>query len=258
MINNIIVFIYNNNEKIEITDLLTEISFQASLTKPYQEVNMTIPYGVFSNSIPSYYIDVGSKVEIYDIKSSCVFRGSVEKSSINAKNETLNIVAYDYIFILQKSKVVYNFENISAYDAIFKIFNDLQIPYSTNNGGFDGILGGKDSVDGKVIINHLIKNKTAYDAIMMIATECYQKYGIVYYVYMDANSNVNLTPCDRYWSNTTIRACSNHDTLNGNLTDCTYTRDSSDVITRVAVYDSKGQAVSVEKGSTVKDEGGDE
>lgn len=259
MLNNVMVFIYNNDEQIEITDLLTELNFQCSLTKPYQEVTMIIPFGVFSKSIPSYYIDNGAKVEIYDLKSSCVFRGTVNKSTINAKNETLNIIAYDYIFNLLKSKVVYNFDNVSAYDAICKIFNDLNIPYSTNNGGFDGILGGKDSSDGKVIIKHLIKNKSAYDAIMMIATECYQKYGIVYYVYMDVSGNCNVTPADRYTANTTIKACKNHDTLDGNLIDCTYTRDSSEVITRVAVYDSKGNAVSVKKGKeNISEDDGDE
>lgn len=259
MLNNIMVFIYNNDGQMEITDLLSEISFQCSLSKPYQEVNMTIPFGVFSKSIPSYYIDVGSKVEIYDLKSSCIFRGMVDKSTINVKNETLNIIAYDFIVNLQRSKVVYNFNGISAYDAICKIFNDLGIPYSTNNGGFDGILGGQDSEDGKVIIKHLIKNKSAYDACMMIATECYQKYGNVYYMYMDANGNVNLTPCDRYTANTTIKVCSSPDKVDGNLVDCTYTRDSTNVITRVVVYDSKGNPVSLKgDNTTTDDEGGDD
>ena len=248
MLNNVMVFAINGSEQLDISDLLIELTFNASLEKPQQEVTMVLPYGVFSTSIPNYYIDVGTKIEIYDLKSTCVFRGVVNKSTISAKDETLKIVAYDYILNLQKSKVVEKFENMAAFDCIRKIFDELNIPYSDHNEVFEGILGGKDSEDGKVVINHLIKNKSAYDACMMIATECHQKYGNYYYMYMDVAGNVNLTQNDRYWSNSTIKVNSDKTNINGNLIDCTYTRDATDVITRVKCYNSQGEEVSVEKG----------
>ena len=247
MLNNVMVFAINGDEQIDISDILIELTFSAGLEKPQQEVTMELPYAVFSNSIPNYYIDVGTKIEIYDLKSTCVFRGTVNKSTISAKDQTLKIIAYDYILNLQKSKVVYKFENMSAFDCIKKIFDDLNIPYCDHNEVFEGILGGKDSEDGKIVINHLIKNKTAYDACMMIATECYQKYGNYYYMYMDVSGNVNLTPVDRYYSNSTIKVCSDKTNADGNLIDCTYTRDATDVVTRVKCYNSQGEEVSLEK-----------
>ena len=66
-------------------------------------------------------------------------------------------------------------------------------------------------------------------------------------MYMDVSGNANLTPVDRYYSNSTIKVCSYKTNVNGNLIDCTYTRDATDVVTRVKCYNSQGEEVSLEK-----------
>ena len=53
--------------------------------------------------------------------------------------ENITITCYDFIRNLTKSKVCYNFSEMSAFDAVCKIFNDLKIPYSE-----DGIFDGKN------------------------------------------------------------------------------------------------------------------
>jgi uncharacterized protein YdeI (BOF family) len=148
---------------------------------------------------------------------------------------------------------VYNFSAISAFDAVSKIFKDLEIPCSE-----DGIFDGKSGSDSQVQINHLIKNKSAYDACMMIATELHRTSGTYSYMFMDVGGNVNLMPCDRYWSRQTIEAPTSPtlDNPDGDLISMTYKKDASNLVTKVAVYDSKGEPVDIEAG--IPNEDGDE
>jgi hypothetical protein len=144
---------------------------------------------------------------------------------------------------------------MSAYDAICTIFKDLEISYSE-----DGILDGKNGKSSEIQINHLVKNKSGYDACMMIATELHRNTGVFYYMFMDVGGNVNLMPCDYYWSRQTIQAPTSPtlDNPDGNLISMTYKKDASNLITKVAVYDSKGNPVDIEAGipNEDTDEGG--
>lgn len=235
----------------DITDLLISLKFKCSLDKPCQEVTFEIPYGMYSDSFPSLFIKTGCKFEMYE-EDRCIFRGKVETTFISSDEEKETVTCYDYIRVLMKSKVCYNFKNISAFDAVCQIFNDLEIPYSTG-----GILGGEDeNAQGKLVqINHLIKNKSAYDACMMIATELHTQFGSWFYIFMDVSGNVNLMICDKYWSRQTIQPCSDSSLQNpdGNMISFEYKEDASDVITRVLLYSSKGGKVDVNTGESDDD-----
>lgn len=246
------VYSYDDNGNYtDITDLIIELKYGCSLDKISQELNITMAYGVYSTAFPSFYIGTGQKVEVYSDKR-CIFKGKVETSNIQADKETLRLVCYDYIRNLIKSKVVENFNNISAFDAVCQIFNKLEIPYSV-----DGILGGKDGEGSKITINHLIKNKSAYDACMMIATEVYRNFGTFYYMFMDVAGNVNLMACDKYWSKQIIKPCSSPSLPNpdGNIISFSYKEDASDIVTRVELFDSKGNPVDIETGVAAEKEG---
>lgn len=240
----------DNGNYTDITDLITELKYACSLDKISQELNITMAYGIYSTSFPSFYIGTGQKIEVYKNKQ-CIFKGKVETSTIQAEKESLRLVCYDYIRNLTKSKIVDNFSNVSAFDAVCKIFNDLEIPYSK-----DGILGGTSGEGSKITINHLIKNKSAYDACMMIATEVYRSFGTSYYMFMDIAGNVNLMACDKYWSSQTIMPCSNPNLSNpdGNIISFSYKEDASDIITRVQLFDSKGNPVDIETGKSNESE----
>ncbi len=242
------VYIYNldNGTYKNVKDLISTINYSCSLDNIAQCIKMTLTYGIYATSIPGFYFRTGEKVEIYS-GSRCIFRGKIEISTIQAEKETLSLVCYDYILNLKKSKVVYNFSNISAFDAVCRIFNDLQIPYSV-----DGILGGPDGEGSKIQIDHLIKNKSAYDACMMIATEVHRNFGTYYYIYMDVAGNVGLMPCDRYWSKQTIKPCSDQSLKNpnGTMLSLSYKENASDIVTQVRLYDSKGNEVDLETGES--------
>jgi hypothetical protein len=71
-------------------------------------------------------------------------------------------------------------------------------------------------------------------------------------MFMDVAGNINIMPCDYYWSRQTIKACSTPNLSNpdGTLITMNYKKDASDIVTKVAVYDSKGNAVPIEAGIT--------
>ena len=247
------VYVYADDGSYkDIADLIISIKYACSLDKVAQEVNINMAYGVYSTAFPSFYIKTGSKIEIYK-GDRCFFRGKIESNTISANNETSNIVAYDYIRNLTKSTICKNFDNVSAFDAVCEIFNDLEIPYSVN-----GILGGPKGEGSEILISHLIRNKNAYDACMMIATEVHRQKGTYYYMYMDVAGNVGLMPCDRYWSRQTIKPCSSPSLANpdGNIISFSYKEDASDIVTQVRLYDSKGNAVDIETGESAESEDG--
>lgn len=246
------VYIYNldNGTYKNVKDLVSSISYSCSLDNIAQCVKITLAYGVYSSAIPSLYFRTGEKVEVYS-GARCIFRGKIETSVLQADKETLNLVCYDYIRNLKKSKILEDFSNISAYDAVCKLFNKLEIPYSV-----DGILGGPEGEGADIQIDHFIKNKSAYDACMMIATEVYRNFGTFYYIYMDVAGNVGLMPCDRYWSQQTIKPCSSPNLKNpdGNIISFSYKEDASDIVTRVELYDSKGNPIDIETGESAESE----
>jgi 3D (Asp-Asp-Asp) domain-containing protein len=69
---------------------------------------------------------------------------------------------------------------------------------------------------------------------------------------MDVAGNINLMACDRYWSKQIIKPCSDPSLPNpdGTILSFTYKQDASDIITRVKIYDSKGNAVDLETGQS--------
>jgi hypothetical protein len=258
---NMNVYIYNSDGSYKnVTDLISSMKYSCGIDKVSQQLNLKMAYGVYNTALPSFFFDTGQKIEVY-INDSCYYRGKIETVEMSVDKETLTLDCYDYIRNLTKSKVCYNFTNISAYDAISTIFKDLNIPYSEG-----GIFGGKgaNAIGSNLQINHLIRNKSAYDACMMIATEVHRNTGIFYYMFMDVGGNVNLMPCDTYWSRQTIKACSTPNLPNpdGIMINMNYKKDASDIITKVAVYDSKGNPVDIAVGASTSDSdeesGGDE
>ena len=250
-------YVYNFDGRYKkITELLISLKYKCSIDKPAQEVTFQIPYGVYSDAFPSFNFATGQKFEMYE-GDRCIFRGKIETVSYSFDKETMTCIVYDYIRTLTKCKITRNFENISAHDAICDIFNELEIPYTTK-----GILGGdNDDDEGKKInINHIIKNKSAYDACMMIATEVHRQTGTYFYMYMDVSGNVGLMPCDRYWSKQTIKPCSSPSLKNpdGNIISFSYKEDASNIINRVLLYTSDGRKVDLNTGEeeAEKDESG--
>lgn len=245
------VYVYEGDGTYKnIKDLIIDIKYSCSLDKVAQEINITLAYGVYSTAIPSFYISTGKRIEVYK-GSRCFFKGKIETTTIQADKETESIVAYDYIRNLTKSYISKNFDGMSAYEAVKYIFDEMEVPYSIN-----GILGGPNGEGANININHLVRNKSAYDACMMIATEVYRNLGTYYYMYMDVSGNVALMPCDRYWSKQTIKPCSSPNLPNpdGNIISLSYKEDASNIVTRVKLYDSNGNEVDFKTGESKESE----
>ena len=242
------LYVYEENgDYRNFTDLEISLKYKCSLDKPCQELTFVIPYSCFTDAFPSFYLPTGRKVELYGDNNICRFRGKIETTSFTANEEKMTCVCYDYIRNLMKSKITYNFKNITAYSAVKTIFDDLQVPYNDS-----GIFGGENGEGGEILINHLRKNKSAYDACMMIATELHRQLGTYYYMYMTPQGVINIMPCDEYWSRQTIKPCSSSSLRNpdGNLIAFSYKEDASNIVNRILLYDSKGNKIDFNTGET--------
>ena len=80
-------------------------------------------------------------------------------------------------------------------------------------------------------------------------------------MFMDVAGNVNLMACDKYWSKQVIKPCSDPSLTNpdGTLISLNYKNDMSNMITRIKLFDSKGNPVDIETGESDSDdeEGGE-
>lgn len=228
----------------EITYLISSMKYSCGLDKVSQQLDITLAYGIYNEALPSFFLNTGQKIEVF-IYQNLYFRGKIETVNLSVDKETLSITCFDYIRNLTKSKVTYNFSEISAFDAVKKIFTDLDLPYSDS-----GIFGGANGEGSKIMINHLINNKSAYDACMMIATELHRNTSNYYYMFMTTNGDINIMTCDKYWSKQIIKPCTTSSLTypDGNMISMTYKQDVSNLITKVSVFDSKGNPIDLTTG----------
>ena len=244
------VYVYEFDGKYkDITDLIISMSYTCSIDKPCQQLDIKLVYGIYSDALPTFFIDNQQKIEVY-YDNACIFRGKVEQTNFDT-DEVESIIAFDYIYLLTKNQITKDMNEKSAYQAVCEILDELELPYSTG-----GIFGGPDGEGSKLKLSHFVNKQTAYNVIMMIATEMHRNYGTFYYVYMDVSGNINIMDCDKYWAKKTIMACSDSSMQNpdGNLINMEYEKNSSNVITRVACFDNKGQPINIATGESAEED----
>jgi len=121
-----IQLIKNNGYRVyeDISPIVQKFSWDSSLS-----LTSVIEFSIIWNDtkyIPVNPVEIGDLIIIYKDNKE-VNRGIVVKEKKSGRNVT-DYVAYDYAWYLGKSKSVYQFNKVSASQAITKIINDFGIP----------------------------------------------------------------------------------------------------------------------------------
>lgn len=114
----------DGSKAYDITPLINQLSWDSNLT-----LLSVIEFGIISTDaryVPKNPVEIGDLVIIYNEKIE-VNRGIVVKESKSGRNP-IEYVAYDYGWYLGKSNSVYQFNGVSAKQAITKILSDFGIP----------------------------------------------------------------------------------------------------------------------------------
>lgn len=140
-----------------------------------------------------------------------LFRGIIERK-VNSSQATLEVVAYDSLYYLTRSRDTYNFKNKSLSDVVRQLCKDFSIP-----------VGTIANVDTKM--TRIFEGQTLFDMILTYINLTFKKTGVRYTIY-DKQGKICLAKVvDRSVKWVVEEGV--------NLTNYRYTRTIADTATRV-------------------------
>lgn len=219
--------LYDNKIKTNITPLLKSVSISGSKTEVARTLECTTAYSIFDLNHDHTQAGTGTKVWcILDGKE--IFRGVIFTRELNSSEE-LNFTAYDYLIYLNKSKVTYNFKNITPEDGTKKICSEL------------GISAGNIAVTG-IKSNRLIAQKTGYEAIMELYTQASKQNKKQYIPVMDS-LKLSVIEKGKTVSDNILK-------IGSNIIGTSYKDTLDNMINKVKIYDDKNNYIGEVKNDT--------
>jgi hypothetical protein len=223
----------------DITNAIKSISSTGDKAQAARKLDIILAYPIWDRNQPRAQVDPGTKIWML-LDGKEIFRGVAWNREINSESEALAFPAYDYLIYLTKSKVTYNFANITPEDATRKICGEL------------GVETGDIASTG-IKVNRLIAQKTGYEAIMEMYTQASKVNGKQYIPVMDG-IKLSVIEKGNIVADYTLR--SRFDGKGNNMLSTSY-RDTMDgMINKVKIYDDKNNYVGeVSNDSQINDYG---
>lgn len=154
-------------EMINITPMVGEISWESHIDQLGQQLSFSFAYGD-TRYIPQNPCQLGDLIVLKREKE--IFRGVIV-SNQRSERQPIQYTAMDFAFYLNKSEGVYQFNGISATQAITVILEDYNFPMgeiASMATPINGIF--KDKVISEIILDilNIVKDKTGFDYRMEI------------------------------------------------------------------------------------------
>ncbi|WP_072060629.1 XkdQ/YqbQ family protein [Clostridium novyi] len=228
------VFKSYDNKTSEITDLLKSISLSNSLTSVSRQLSCSIYYSITDrkNNILLGKMQIGAGTKIWvTLDGEEIFKGIVI-DRILSNEDTLEIIAFNYAYYLNKNTITKNYNNITADSATRDILSEI------------GVQAGYIA-PSNIKLRYLLAQKKVYDAIMELYTQVSKQTGKQYFIYMDG-IKVNVGEMGGVLSNTIIKPASdpNTETCDGNLISFSYKDSMGNMINKVKIYDENNNYIS--------------
>lgn len=206
------IYNWKNDEFIEITHYCSAISISGSNTSISRQLQLTLLEATTLNNNYSCNTQQGDVLYV-ELDGSEIFRGIVMDRDFS--DNSVTITALNYCVYLNKSKVTFNFSNITAEQATRQILKELSLE------------AGNIAETG-ISINRLIANKSAYEAIMELYTQVSKQTGKKYRISMTGNK-VSVDELG-YWINDVIK-------LGYNIISYNWKDSMGNMVNRVKIYD---------------------
>lgn len=206
----------------DLTNVVQSISNTGDKSQAARKIDLTFAYPIWDRNQPRPQVSPGTKVWML-LDGKEIFRGVVWDRTIDSGSNALTFMAYDYLIYLIKSKVTFNFTNITPEVAAVKICAEL------------GITPGNLATTG-IKVSRLIAQKTGYEAIMQMYAQASKLNGKQYIPTMDG-TKLNVIEKGALIANYTLRSQIND--LTSNVLSTNY-RDTMDgMVNKVKIYDDK-------------------
>lgn len=217
-----------------ITNLCESISISGSLTGVCRQLDITMEYGIYTKNFPAFGIPIEMPIWVRDESEDGNLKEGLFSGKVRSANKTgegkCTITAFDFAYYLKQSDITKNFQNISAEQGTKEILEELGVEinylYPSN-----------------IAISKLIAQQNAYDSIMDLYTQVHKQTGELFYLSASYYNKIGVYKVNQHICKNVIRACSNVNTLDGNLISVEYKEDGENMVTRVKVYDENNQLV---------------
>lgn len=217
----------NKNVVYNITQLITSITWSGSAKQASRKVEFSVINSPFDGNMSNVTVESGDIVYFY-FDSDKKFVGRVTALSCSSKPGVNTYTAKDYMNILLRSKVYFNFKNVTPEKITEKVLSTL------------GIKKGSLCATNINITKLLADGETGYNTIVGAYYKAYKKNKTRYMPVMEGTSFSMIKKGEP--SGVKLR-------LSENVTETTLEENAENVINKVLIYDDKGKKV-----GTVSDE----
>ncbi|MEA5008219.1 hypothetical protein [Clostridium tyrobutyricum] len=226
----------------DLTDMLKTVASSCDKSSVARKFDITYAYPITDNNQPKLQVAPGTFITVY-LDYKAVWYGFVHTREMNTQEQTVTFTAYDCLIYLIKSKVTYNFKKATAESCVEKICSDLGVRYNR-------------IPTTKIPVTLLIKDQTAYEAIMQIYYEVSKSNGKKYIMYADNNQlsvmekgtiiedSVSVPEQRGMW--TRYHALDPKENMSGTV----YKDTIENMINRVKAYDDNGKFLGMVESSS--------
>ena len=215
-----------NGTQADITHTVKSVSCTGDKSQAARKLDVALAYPIWDRSQPRTQVGPGTKIWA-TLDGKEIFRGVAWDREIDSAAEELTFPVYDYLIYFTKSKVTYNFINITPEDATRKICEEL------------GVEAGDIASTG-IKVNRLIAQKTGYEAIKEMYAQAAKTNGKEYIPVM-AGTKLCVIEQGKVIADYTLR--SQLDPKNNNILSSTYKDTMDGMINKVKIYDDKNRYV---------------
>jgi len=219
--------VYSNVNGVakDITKLCKSINMSGTTGDVSRKLDCTFLKAMWNNNRGSADLESGTILHAYlDLDEK--FRGIVVERNPSSEEE-MPVSALDYLFYFNKSKITHKFQNTTAESATMEIIKELEVSPG-------------DIATTGISLNRLIKQKSAYQAIMELYTQINKQTGQKFYMVMDKN-----LVCVRELGSLAAGSIEN----GKNLLKYSFKDSIQDVINRVKIYDENSNYVNTVENS---------
>lgn len=215
-INTKIIVRNNNNEKLDISDLVSKVTIQGDYTQGARRLDCSYIASSLDSNIPIAQIQEFNYMYFYQ-DNKLVFRGTIYEISKDSSNNLITFYAYDEGVRTLKTKATYNFVDKTVTEIVNIIVKEFNIPCES-------------FIKSDIKITKIFLSQTLYDIFMSIYTIVSQNTGKKYMLEWTVEGKMRIVEKGIITLDVAFEE-------GYNLMSSSYTVNLDNIINRIAIYD---------------------
>lgn len=215
-INTKVIVRNNNNEKLDISDLVSKVTIQGDYTQGARRLDCSYIASLLDSNIPIAQIQEFNYMYFYQ-DNKLVFRGTIYEISKDSSNNLITFYAYDEGVRTLKAKATYNFVDKTVTEIVNIIVKEFNIPIES-------------FIKSDIKVTKIFFGQTLYDIFMSIYTIVSQSTGKKYMLEWTTDGKMRIVEKGIITLNVSFEE-------GYNLMSSSYTINLDNIVNRVAICD---------------------